>query len=251
MASSDYETTANIDLRTLISEALPFEDDTPQPPPSPRLSRLPTPIPPPTPRSSRKSGASPWVVPSRHAYENAAPPPPPRSTVDAPPPPPPVRVEGTSSAPTDRPPAARKLRDVEDVTVSEYAELCALRDMRPHELDEIIDAADLSVPRFELVEERWQKAINEELERGMWALGAAFDDAYVARIEAERGVIDVPTYARIDVARERGRSGPLLDELAIPRVAAMPITRCWIRRIAGDFEISDSYAVARRQEVAQ
>jgi hypothetical protein len=68
----------------------------------------------------------------------------------------------------------------------------------------------------------------------------AYDAAYVAQLEKERGPITVEEYARLVVASERGGAAPLLEELRMPRGAFMRIERVWLDRVAEDDALAAS-----------
>jgi hypothetical protein len=227
------ETTANIDIAALLADAVPFQSTHPPPPP-PRA--LPQSV-------RRRRAASAWVAPSEHGYRSPV-----LHSSDPEQIVPPARLDvaPTLSPPTDTIPAPAPRRPCDDVSLADYATLSAEIDLKPDVRQTTLDAAGLDEARFDEVHQRWQAAIDGELDRGRWELGAAYDDAYVARMELERGALDIHDYTLIEVAQERGRSDAQLDAMAIPRVAAMPIMRCWIRRIASNFELVEQYGEARR-----
>jgi hypothetical protein len=60
----------------------------------------------------------------------------------------------------------------------------------------------------------------------------AFDAAYVAQLEAERGVVTVEEYARLVTAAERQTENEVRAELHLPREALPRVKRVWEKRIA-------------------
>ena len=72
------------------------------------------------------------------------------------------------------------------------------------------------------------------------ALLTAYDEAYVAELERERGPIEAAEYARLMVAMERGSAAPTLDELRLPRDAQMLIQRVVMKRMTKDKALAAS-----------
>jgi hypothetical protein len=95
----------------------------------------------------------------------------------------------------------------------------------------------LSRSRWEALTRHWQDAIRAESARGQTTLLSAYDDAYVAQLEAERGPIRVEEHARLLVATERGAESDALTALSLPPGAGMRLSRVWARRIAADAEL--------------
>lgn len=95
-------------------------------------------------------------------------------------------------------------------------------------------------------EQRWRAAIEDEATRGRHTLRAAYDAAYVARVEQFRGAITLDEYARILVALDRGRTDDALDALKIQRQALMPIVRSWTKKVAKDMKLAEMASEALR-----
>jgi hypothetical protein len=66
----------------------------------------------------------------------------------------------------------------------------------------------------------------------------AYDAAYVAQLEKERGPITIDEYARLVIASERGQVAPTLTELKLPRGAVLRIERVWLDKVADDPELA-------------
>jgi hypothetical protein len=98
----------------------------------------------------------------------------------------------------------------------------------------ILEANKLDAAAWAALDQHWNEAVLEETRRGKAALLWAYDAAYVARLEEERGPIRLEEYARISVAAERGALGDVLPEMSLPREAIMRIERVWLKKIAGD-----------------
>ena len=84
------------------------------------------------------------------------------------------------------------------------------------------------------LERHWADAIRAEAALGRRALLDAFDGAYVARLEEERGPIEVEGYARLLLAAERGTLQEQLAAMTLPPGAMMRIERVWVGKICAD-----------------
>jgi hypothetical protein len=98
----------------------------------------------------------------------------------------------------------------------------------------ILEENELTQKTWDALVKHWTEAIREETKRGKTALLEAYDRAYVARLEEERGPIRPEDYARIVVAGERGNADEALAKLTLPRGAMLRIQRVWVGRIAAD-----------------
>ncbi|MCC6552490.1 MAG: hypothetical protein IT372_05630, partial [Polyangiaceae bacterium] len=137
---------------------------------------------------------------------------------------PPARVE----------PAPPPAPSSPEVPIAQCAAIAASLAMRPQDAPRVLHEEELTPERWEAAERRWAAEIQKELTRGKAALLRAYDDAYVARLEEERGPLQVEEYAALVVAAERGVGEAALAELRLPRGAAMRIERVWLDRIAAD-----------------
>jgi len=86
--------------------------------------------------------------------------------------------------------------------------------------------------------------IRAETGRGRSALLKAYDMAYIAQLEEERGPIRVEDYARLLVAAERGSGDVKLAAMGLPRGALLRIQRVWLGKVAGDAELGKSVRIA-------
>ncbi len=98
----------------------------------------------------------------------------------------------------------------------------------------ILETHELDPAAWAALKRRWDDAIAEETGRGKTGLLAAFDGAYVAQLERERGPILAGEYGRLVVAAERGALPETLAALDLPRGAMMRIERVWLSRVAED-----------------
>ncbi|KYF75455.1 hypothetical protein BE11_26225 [Sorangium cellulosum] len=110
----------------------------------------------------------------------------------------------------------------------------------------VLEAHGLGERTWRENERRWRSAIEEEAGAGKQALRRAYDEAYLARVEAFRGPITMEEYMRIVVGIERGKADAALDALRIQRPALMPIVRCWTKRVAEDTRMADEAPDALR-----
>jgi hypothetical protein len=96
----------------------------------------------------------------------------------------------------------------------------------------ILERNDLSTDLWEDLKKHWDGEISKEIRRGRTDLFQRYDAAYVAQIEKERGPITIDEYARIVVGTERGAAHEILEELDLPRGAAMRVERVWGARLS-------------------
>jgi len=104
----------------------------------------------------------------------------------------------------------------------------------------ILERHELAPELWAELDRHWTEAIQRDAQRGKSSLLRAYDEAYVAQLEAERGPISVEEYARLTVAAERGVEPQTLAELDVPRGAVLRLRRIWLEKTA------ESPALARR-----
>lgn len=148
-------------------------------------------------------------------------------------------VEGNAPVLTEPTPVELSVEQVATVA----AELAEGRQERA----KVIDAHGLGERGYRENERRWMAAIEEEGARGVHALRATYDTAYVAQVEKFRGPITLAEYARILAALDRGRTDAVLDALRIQRPALLPIVRLWTRKVAKDMRLADEATAAIRE----
>ncbi|WP_437830045.1 DUF2169 domain-containing protein [Sorangium sp. So ce1153] len=112
----------------------------------------------------------------------------------------------------------------------------------------ILKRNDLTAARWASLERHWEEAMKRELSRGKMELLSAYDDAYVAQIEAERGIIMVEEYARLLVAAERGAEREALDAMGLPRGALLRVRRVWLKKTAADARLAKRVREAIEEE---
>ena len=108
---------------------------------------------------------------------------------------------------------------------------------RRAEREAILHENDLDEEVWGALEQHWAEAIRAAGARGKTGLLRAYDEAYLAQLEAERGAVSVQEYARILVAAERGTEREALAELGLPRGALLRLQRVWMRKMAGAREL--------------
>jgi hypothetical protein len=160
-------------------------------------------------------------------------------SVEAPPPPEPALAVAPEPAPPPAPeaPPAPAL-PLEAYPLERCAKISASIARRRNERAEILEAEELDLARWADLEKHWNDAIRAENARGKTALLGAWDAAYVARLEEERGPILSSEYALLVVAAERGHAERTLSELSLPRGAQLRIERVFLARTADDPELA-------------
>lgn len=125
-------------------------------------------------------------------------------------------------------------------TVERWARIVASLDAAPDAEADILAANDLDAAGWEQIDAHWVDAQQRRLEGGDATLLDAGDDAYVARLEEERGPITAEDHARLVAALERGAIEAALVALEIPEAAVPTLERVWTRRCAADAALADA-----------
>ena len=95
--------------------------------------------------------------------------------------------------------------------------------MRPGDRSAILQSQQLDAPTWEALEKHWLAAIRAGFNNGDPGLLHAYDAAFVASLERQRGgPITRAEHASIAAGRGRGRSASALAALGLPTCAAMP-----------------------------
>ncbi|MCA9621761.1 MAG: hypothetical protein KC731_22210 [Myxococcales bacterium] len=136
--------------------------------------------------------------------------------------------------PSDSPP-------VDPTSLEGYARLRAAMDARPELRDDWLAEAGLDLDGWECLEHDWLERLAPAFEAGDPHLTEAYDEAYVARLEVERGPIDLITVARLELALRQQAFALVADALDIPREAFVRIRRVWTRRLLRDAELRDAF----------
>jgi hypothetical protein len=112
------------------------------------------------------------------------------------------------------------------------------------EKDRILEEHELKPETWEALDKHWNELVRAQAGRGRTAPLKAYDAAYVAQLEKERGAIRVEEYARIVVGQERGSVDEELAAMTLPRGSLLRIQRVWLDRIATEAELGRSVSVA-------
>jgi len=153
----------------------------------------------------------------------------PASLSPAPPAPEPAEVDAAAPSPPSPEPPPR-----EEISLDRCAAVAASIARTPHARAQILEVERLSAEDFSEAERHWSELLLAEGRRGKRALLEVYDAAFVARLEEERGPIEVAEYARLVVASERGAEAATLADLGLPRGATMRIERVWLRKVRSE-----------------
>jgi hypothetical protein len=172
-------------------------------------------------------------IPDR-SPEVAAPP----VTPAAPPRPAPSPAPWTPGSPPDRFPLER------------CAAIAASVARSPNDTAKILEANDLTEDDWDAIEHHWSQVLKREAEEHEDAKQAAYDRAYVLRLEQERGPITPEEYARLALAHERGDRGALtraLRDLGLPWGASKRIERVFAERMAANPALGERVQAAMKE----
>lgn len=139
--------------------------------------------------------------------------------------------EKSAPPPPKAPPEPEKL-PLEKYPIERCGAISASLARRKSEKQAILKEHEIAEKDWDKVQAHWLGEIKRETQKGKLDLLKAFDEAYVAQLEAERGPIGVTEYARLAVASERGVVEETAKELGIPRGAVIRIERVWAAKSA-------------------
>ena len=122
---------------------------------------------------------------------------------------------------------------------------------RPDDRATILEAEELTESQWQEQHARWLGEIHDEIDRGKKKLLSAYDAAYVAELEKERGPIAAGEYARLSVAAERGKIAAALKDLGLPEDAMVRIRRVWLSRMVKDPRAAAEVRSAMRAAAAE
>jgi hypothetical protein len=94
----------------------------------------------------------------------------------------------------------------------------------------ILEEEGLTAAVWEELDAHWLAAIDVEVDGGGKKMLAAYDEAYVGRLEKERGAITADEYAGLLLAGERRNGAAELKRLGLPEGVMMRIRRVWMGR---------------------
>lgn len=129
-----------------------------------------------------------------------------------------------------------------EITIELYAQLSASLAYRPKDESEILEAEDVVPSEYGRAKRHWNHMMNGAAKNGEEELLIAFDRAYVARLDEERGKpYELADYARFDAAAEMGRDDHVLRQQKVPSAAKMILRRHWLRSIMAEETLLQSY----------
>jgi hypothetical protein len=128
-------------------------------------------------------------------------------------------------------PATEPALPLEVYPVERCAGIAASMHCRPDAAVTILEALTIEPTLWARLKAYWDEAIDREIKRGKADLVQAYDEAYVAQLERERGEITVEEYVSLKVAAARGTRAGTLAELRVPEQAVMSIERLWLVKI--------------------
>lgn len=204
---------------------LPFRPSSPPAPPVPEWTPRPSEAPPPM--------LGPLAHTALAAPESAPP-------VAAPEPEPePALAPPVEETPPAGPP-------IKEFPLARTAAMAARIDRQPAKYSQILEHESLAPIAWEALEEHWRAAVDADMALGRRKTLAAYDEAYVGALEADRGPITAAEYARLLIASERGGADGVLEELGLPAQAMMRLRRVWLGRTVRDPRAAEALRLAMR-----
>lgn len=134
----------------------------------------------------------------------------------------------------------------ERFTLEVCAAISASLARKKRERDAILEEHRMTASEWSSLEADTAAALKAETAAGRRELLARYDDAYVARLELERGVIDVRQFVELSLAQERGTISDVLDALELPRGAMPRVSRVWLRKMSADRQLARQVREAMR-----
>jgi len=131
-------------------------------------------------------------------------------------------------------PAEPESLPLEQYPLERCAAIAASIERRKWDRERILKDEKLAVEVWEALHAHWLAAIEAEVDRGRKKMLMAYDEAYVGRLEKERGPITAGEYAGLLMAAERRGAEAELKKLGLPEGAMMRIRRVWLLRSMKD-----------------
>ncbi|KYF83050.1 hypothetical protein BE17_24320 [Sorangium cellulosum] len=131
--------------------------------------------------------------------------------------------------------------------IERCAAIAAKLARRPADCDTILKAEELTPKTWQWLHVRRLDEIQDEIARRKKKLLSAYDAAYVAALEKERGPITAGEYAQLVIAAEQGQGQAALAELGLPDESMMRIRRVWLERIVKDKKAAAEVRAAMRK----
>jgi hypothetical protein len=158
--------------------------------------------------------------------------------------PPPSSPAEAAAPPAEAAPAL----PLERFPIAACARIAASIARRKPETAAILAEQELASDVWAALEKHWAAAMRAESHQGKTALLTAYDEAYVARLEEERGSITTREYARLVLSVEREQAEVVLAELGLPRGALLRIQRVWLKKMAAEAGFNKSVRAAVASE---
>ncbi|HVY46243.1 MAG TPA: hypothetical protein VHB21_10210, partial [Minicystis sp.] len=218
-------------------DALPLAWNAPRPreqEPEPLAPASPPPPPAPVSRPAPPSAAARAVAADVDPLDVTVAPAPPAAP--APPFAPPSAAAPRAELPLDRFPLER------------CAAIAASIDRAPAERGAVLESNEIDAPTWQALEAHHRGALARETSSRKPLL-KRYDEAYVARLEEERGPISAEEYARVVAAVERGDAAATMRELGLPAAALIRLERVWLRKVVDDPKLGK--AVSRALKAAR
>jgi hypothetical protein len=168
-------------------------------------------------------------------------------------PPVPVGVPAQPSSPTagpaaPPPPAAPVVPALpaDPFPIERCAAMAASIALRAGDRAKILADNDVSEDEWDEIEHRWSQVLRKDAEQDLTRRLEAYDRAYVARIEQERGPITPDEYARLALAHDRDRAAltRALREIGLPWGATPRIQRVFAERMESDRALAERIRAA-------
>ncbi|WP_437981658.1 DUF2169 family type VI secretion system accessory protein [Sorangium sp. So ce117] len=131
--------------------------------------------------------------------------------------------------------------------IERCAVIAAKLAQRPADCDTILKAEKLTPKNWQSLHEQRLDEIQDEIARRKKKLLSAYDAAYVAALEKERGPITAGEYAQLVISAEQGQGQAALAELGLPDESMMRIRRVWLERIVKDKKAAAAVRAAMRK----
>jgi len=157
--------------------------------------------------------------------------------IEPPPAPPAPSIDSDPTPLPDAPEPPAPTRD--SVTLEEAAAIRAQLSLKGADKQAVFAKFEVAEANWSRLEREHLMAIDEGVRGGRNELLDRYDDAFLASQDQVRGAIDGPGYAKIQVARERGQLGAVLEELKVVRGDLLRIDRVWRRRLATDRDLAE------------
>lgn len=140
-----------------------------------------------------------------------------------------------ASRPDPSKPSAKPRSEHRRLSLGEIASLRAQLHYRPEDEATILEETEIEPDAWQAEDRRADRMLADAAQRGDVAVLAAFDDAYCAQLDTERGeAVDAQAYAALELSVERDRTDVELARQRIPADAFFPVKRRWARAMIDD-----------------